>query len=76
MENWICELTPEEGRLLLNLLEKNRREHGGRYDPDCLLCRAQSRISLGRDYGFDGLQAETKEHIRDVIRKEGKPCHT
>jgi hypothetical protein len=64
--NWLLELTPEEGKLVLALVDAHGKadDHKDGYDYTCLLCRAGSRISLGRDYGWAALWPETQEQIR------------
>ena len=63
--NWLLELTPEEGELTLALVDAHRKadNHKDGYDHTCLLCRAGSRISLGRDYGWAALWPDTQDQI-------------
>jgi hypothetical protein len=75
--NWLLELTPEEGDLVLKELDKHRSrsiitfmQHKDGYDEQCLLCRACSRISLGRDYGYDSLLPETQRAIQARIEQK------
>lgn len=48
--SWLCELTPFEGEALLFVLDEHLKTVHGKYEPNCMLCQARSRISLGRDY--------------------------
>lgn len=61
--NWVCELTQEEGEAIIKLLDTHecRDQH---FDSNCPICRATSRISLGRDYGARTLLPDTKEEIK------------
>ena len=66
--NWLLELTPDEGGLVLVAVDQHRNLKGHKrgYDEKCLLCRAGSRISLGRDYGYSSLWPETKAEIEGL----------
>lgn len=66
--NWVLELTPGEGRALLEVLDRRLKMKHSEFEPRCPLCRARSRISLGRDYGFGGLLPETREVITSLVR--------
>jgi hypothetical protein len=68
--NWLLELTPEEGALVLAQVDAHRAAAGHKdgYDHTCLLCRAGSRISLGRDYGWSALWPETQELIKEGLK--------
>jgi hypothetical protein len=66
-ELWIVELLREEGEALLAVLDAHLKAHDG-YKSDCALCRARSRISIGRDYGaLQGLTPEAKKLIKEEM---------
>ena len=71
-DNWVLELTPEEGALVLALVDAHKAALGHKlgYDPECELCRAGSRISLGRDYGHNGLWPETLTKIKEDLNEK------
>jgi hypothetical protein len=70
--NWLLELTDDEGKGVLRFLDVHKQVgHRDGYDDKCLLCRATSRISLGRDYGIKSMQPETVKQILRLV-KSGK----
>ena len=63
--NWVMELEPIEGDKVLEYLKTHQHANGrNAYDHTCDLCRAMSRISLGRDYPLrSALRPETIKEI-------------
>lgn len=48
---WIVELPNDEGEALMELLNDHLGPDGrGHFDHECAVCRARSRVALGRDY--------------------------
>lgn len=71
--NWLMELTPEEGDQVLKFLDSHKEQnHKDGYNPECLLCRATSRISLGRDYGYSAIWDGTKKELVQELAKKVK----
>jgi hypothetical protein len=64
---WIVELQREEGEAVLSVLDTHQKAHGW-YDHTCALCRARSRVSIGRDYtALQGLTPEAKKQVKEEL---------